>query len=147
MKVGALETSPAVTCSADAPVVQVARTMCEQNVGSVVVVDDNARVVGIVTDRDLVERVLAPDRGATTRTADVMTHDVICAHEDDDMFAAANLMATHACRRLPVIDANGCLRGLISSDDLVMAFARPMDQLARAIGLEVLPRPALTGLT
>ena len=147
MKVGALERSPAVVCSSDAPVAQVARMMREHNVGSVVVVDDEVRVVGIVTDRDLVERVLASDRDATTRTEDVMTHDVVCANEDDDVFTAASQMATRACRRLPVVNADGLLQGVVSLDDLVIAFARPMDQLARAIGLEVLPRPALIGLT
>jgi CBS domain-containing protein len=119
--------------------------MREANVGSVVITNGEV-VVGIVTDRDLVERVLASDGDAATPVANVMTHDVVCAHEDDDILTAANHMATRACRRLPVVDDDGRLRGMVSLDDLVMALARPMNELARAIGIEVLPKPSLVGL-
>ena len=62
MRVRDIERSPAITCEPDAQVSQVARMMREQRVGSVFVVDEIGAVVGVVTDRDLVERVIAPER-------------------------------------------------------------------------------------
>lgn len=146
MKVRDVETSPAITCGPDAPVSQVARIMSESRVGSVLVVDAIGAVVGVVTDRDLVERVIAPEREPSTRVEEVMSRDVVCAREDDDVLRAADQMAARVCRRLPVLARNGRLAGVISLDDLVLAFANPMEQLARAIGREILPAPMLLGL-
>ena len=55
-------------------------------------------------------------------------------------------MATRVCRRLPVLASDGRLAGVVSLDDLVLAFTNPMQQLARAIGREILPAPMLLGL-
>jgi signal-transduction protein with cAMP-binding, CBS, and nucleotidyltransferase domain len=146
MRVRDIETSPAITCEPGAHVSQVARMMREKRVGSVFVVDEIGVVVGVVTDRDLVERVIAPEREPSTRVEEVMSHDVVCAQEDDDVLRAADQMATRVCRRLPVLASDGRLAGVVSLDDLVLAFANPMEQLARAIGREILPAPMLLGL-
>jgi CBS domain-containing protein len=145
VKLRDIETSPAITCAPDAHISQVARIMREKRVGSVLVVD-GSKVVGIVTDRDLVERVLASEREPATEVEEVMSRDVVCGHEDDDVLRAADQMATRVCRRLPVLAEDGRLTGVVSLDDLVLAFANPMQQLARAIGREILPVPMLLGL-
>lgn len=141
-----IETSPAITCEPDAHVSHVAGMLRENRVGSVLVVDETGAVVGIVTDRDLVERVIASEREPSTRVKEVMSRDVVCAREDDDVLRAADQMATRVCRRLPVLAHDGRVAGVVSLDDLVLAFANPMEQLARAIGREILPAPMLLGL-
>jgi signal-transduction protein with cAMP-binding, CBS, and nucleotidyltransferase domain len=146
VKLRDIETSPAITCAPDAHITQVARIMREKRVGSVLVVDGSAKVVGIVTDRDLVERVLASEREPSTEVEEVMSRDVVCGHEEDDALRAADQMATRVCRRLPVLATDGRLTGVVSLDDLVLAFANPMQQLARAIGHEIVPVPLLLGL-
>ena len=146
VKLRDIETSPAITCDSDAHVNQVARIMRENRVGSVLVVEGTGKVVGIVTDRDLVERVLASEMDASTRVEEVMSRDVECAREDDDVLRAADQMMTRGCRRLPVLAHDGGVAGVVSLDDLVIAFANPMQQLARAVGREILPVPILLGL-
>jgi CBS domain-containing protein len=98
-----------------------AQIMRDEDTG-VVPVCDNGRTVGIITDRDIVIRAIA--EGQANRTVrDVATNDVIAARPDMSTREAAELMAEHQVRRLPVVDG-GRLVGIVSIGDLAVKEAK-----------------------
>jgi signal-transduction protein with cAMP-binding, CBS, and nucleotidyltransferase domain len=121
---------PPVTCEPDATLAEVARMMEFDEVGSVVVMDEENRIAGIVTDRDLVVRGLAHECGPLTRVETIMTTPVITIHETQDAFEAAAKMARAGCRRLPVVSATLQLRGVVALDDIMPMFTHSADRLA-----------------
>jgi CBS domain-containing protein len=110
--------TPAVALASHDSVAQAARLMSEHQVGSVLVVDDE-NVTGIVTDRDLALRVLAPNLPATTPVADVCTEKVTSLSPQDDVQSALRTMREVGVRRLPVIE-NGRLVGALSLGDIAI---------------------------
>ena len=101
----------------DAPLVEAARLMDRHNIGDVLVLRNN-KVVGIITDRDIVVRCLAKGRDANDCTVgDVCTGDVLAVEPNADLHAAADLMREHKIRRVPVMD-DGQALGIISLGDL-----------------------------
>jgi CBS domain-containing protein len=129
--------SPAVTCTRDTTLVEVAELMERHDVGSVVVIGDNDEPVGIVTDRDVAIRGLAHRREPEAPIDAIMTPRVVFLREDTNVFAAATEIATAGCRRLPVLDADGRVVGVVSLDDLLTLFARQTDKLAEAVAAEM----------
>lgn len=102
----------------------VAHRMREHHVGSVIVVEHSeqgAMPVGILTDRDIVVRVLAAtDRHIHAyRVSDVMTEDVVKAREDEDLLDVLKRMRAYGVRRVPVVNSTGHLQGIIALDDVV----------------------------
>ena len=82
-------------------------------------VGDNDRLIGMITDRDIVTRCVADDhKPSQCRVRDVMSKHVCYCFEDDDLDAAAHIMADHQVRRLPVLNRNRRLVGMISLGDL-----------------------------
>jgi signal-transduction protein with cAMP-binding, CBS, and nucleotidyltransferase domain len=126
--------TPPVTCELNATLAEVARMMELDEVGSVVVMGEDNRIMGIVTDRDLVVRGLAHECGPLTRVETVMSTPVITVHETQDAFEAAAKMARAGCRRLPVVSATLQLRGVVSLDDIVPLFTRSAQRLASGAG-------------
>jgi CBS domain-containing protein len=101
-----------------------AERMHQRAVGSLVIVNDSQKPVGILTDRDLVERVLARANDPnTTLVRDVMTADLTTISEKASVESALALMRSGCFRRLPVVDAEGKLVGLLSLDDVLMLLA------------------------
>lgn len=110
-----------VVCEPGESIVGAARIMKQQDVGSVPVVESpsSKRLVGIVTDRDLVVKVLAGGRGVDQATVqDAMTPDPASCREDDDVEQAMAAMKERQVRRMPVIDAGGRLVGIIAQADV-----------------------------
>jgi CBS domain-containing protein len=105
------------TCSPDATVQDAARIMAEVNCGAVPVTQGD-KVVGIITDRDIVLRCVT--KGGATNTSKVsecMTRDCVTVTPDMDAHEAANLMASRQIRRLPVVE-NGKLCGIVALGDM-----------------------------
>ncbi len=99
---------------------QAAMTMRKLDVGALPVVKDG-KIKGIVTDRDIAVRAVAESRDlATTLVDDVMSRNVHSIREDDDLEAAARLMAERQVRRLPVLSGEGRLTGILSMADLAV---------------------------
>lgn len=99
-------------------VVDAARCMDELNVG-VIPVCDGERLVGMVTDRDIVVRGLARDGEVKAlKLADVMSSHVRCAREEDDVDEVLGEMAEAQIRRLPVVDGNQRLVGIVTLGDI-----------------------------
>ncbi len=129
--------APAIACTAVTPISEVAVLMDTHDVGSVVIVDEDGRLSGIVTDRDLVVRAMADGRDPSTAVSKVMTSDVLSLREDTPLFAAATEMATAGCRRMPVVDEQARVTGMITLDDLLTVFARQTEKLAEAVSSEM----------
>jgi CBS domain-containing protein len=98
-----------------------ASLMRDHNVGFIPVVDDDGRVVGIVTDRDLTVRVLAEGLPPDIVVSEVMTHDVRVCHPSDPLRWAEEKMMTHRKSRLVVVDDEGRCVGVLSLADLAQA--------------------------
>ena len=118
MQVSQILTRNVETIRPDLPVREAAQRMRSLDVGSLPVCDGR-RLLGMVTDRDITVRVVADGRDtANTRVEEAMTPDVAFCFEDDDVRKAADLMEQHQIRRLPVLDRNKQLVGIISLGDL-----------------------------
>ena len=100
---------------------EAAKLMESEDVGSLPVVDsrDSMHLVGIVTDRDLALRVLGRGESGSTLISSVMSSGKLaCAHPEDDLDTIENLMVEHQVRRIPVVDQNNCICGVIAQADL-----------------------------
>jgi CBS domain-containing protein len=110
-----------VCCEPGDSIVRAAETMKSEDVGAVPVVDSKVsrRLVGIVTDRDIVVKVIAEHRNVETSTVrDAMTGNPATVRDDEDVSRAVEQMAKHQVRRMPVVDAEGRLRGIIAQADI-----------------------------
>ena len=118
MKVSDVMHKGATFVAAETPVDVIARQMRDADVGALPVKADG-HLVGIVTDRDITCRALADSRDPQTMTAnDVMTTRVVCCGPDDDLAQAIKVMENKRIRRLPVIDADQKLVGMVSLGDI-----------------------------
>lgn len=97
---------------------EIARKMRDEDIGAVPV-GENDRLVGMVTDRDIVCRGLAGDKPCAELTAgDVMSKPIVYAHTDENVEDALHIMEKNKIRRLPVIDENQRLTGMLSLGDI-----------------------------
>ena len=104
---------------ASASVVEAARLMREQHIGSLPVTEDE-RLVGMITDRDITTRVVAESAAPeTTSVGDVYSRDLISVEPDNGLDDALQLMARHQVRRLPVVE-NGRLVGMVAQADIAL---------------------------
>ncbi len=95
----------------------VAQRMAELDVGSLPVCDGE-RILGVITDRDIAIRAVAKGLGSETAVTEVMTPDVEYAFEDDDLQEVAEKMAQKQIRRLPVVDSDKRLVGIVALADI-----------------------------
>ncbi|NLM42865.1 MAG: CBS domain-containing protein [Clostridiales bacterium] len=119
MKIRELMTTDVRTIPSNATIKDAAEIMHNINVGSIPVVDNNNKLVGIVTDRDIVLRSVAKGQDPNIKVSDVMSRDIKTISPDTDVHEAADLMAEKQIRRLPVVD-NGNLVGIVSIGDLAV---------------------------
>jgi CBS domain-containing protein len=110
-------TADVKTAAPSQSLTDVARLMKQEDVGSVPVVDGE-RLVGVVTDRDIVVRGIADGSDPhAIKAGDIASRDVVTVRPDDDLDAALRLMAQHQVRRLPVVD-DGQLVGVVAQADM-----------------------------
>lgn len=112
---------PVITIPADAGIFEAAKLMREYKIGALVVVARDFPT-GILTETDIIYKVVAEKKPITTKIKEVMTQDLKTAAEDEDTSQAAKVMAAHAIRRLPVV-RNKKLVGIITLRDIVKAEA------------------------
>jgi len=131
---------------------EAARLMRDHHVGALVVVDGadgHRRPIGIVTDRDIVVEVVAATEVNPEKltVGDVMSSDLVVAREDVGVFEAVDLMQDRGARRLPVVDTEGLLVGIITLDDVLRMVAGELTALAiaaqRSFSREVHERRAI----
>jgi CBS domain-containing protein len=119
VRIHEIMTTAVVTAPPDAPVHAVAALMRDHNVGSVVLVDQSGRPVGMVTDRDLAVDVLAEGADPETPAESCATAPVVTGDTDMELEEAAALMVGHRIRRLPVMDGD-VLTGIVTLDDIAV---------------------------
>lgn len=127
-------------CGRDAGILEAARLMRQHHTGDLIVVDDpdGDRVpVGIVTDRDIVVEVLANGLDLTaTRVAQIMSARLVIAASAEDTSDAMDRMRLHGVRRLPVVDHDGRLMGIVTLDDMLTLHAAQATVLADIVSKE-----------
>jgi CBS domain-containing protein len=143
MKAGDLMTSPAVTVAARAPIQHVATLLLRRDIGAVPVVDAAGRLLGIVSEADLLrlegeleprDRMLGAPPPPARVAADVMTRDVTAVEERDTVARIARLMLEGGVRHLPVL-RDGHVVGMVSRHDLLRVLARTDREIAAAVEL------------
>lgn len=114
--------------------------MRSHHVGAVVVVDEiqgRRLPVGVLTDRDIVLELLAKDvELGRVSVGDMMSRKLLTAKEEDDIMDTIKRMRSAGVRRLPVIDNEGCLVGIVTVDDLIDLIAEQLTDLTRLIANE-----------
>lgn len=142
MSIGEICNRETVFTTKDSSISQAAQLMREQHVGDLVVVEEKAgrRIpVGILTDRDLVIEILAKDVDPATVTAgDAMSDRLVTARETESLFEALQRMRAQGVRRMPVVDAEGGLVGIVAADDFLDLLAEEMSELAHLVTREQL---------
>ena len=125
MQIKSIMTHAPVTCPIDGTLDQPARLMWEFDCGTVPVVNDDGRLTGVVTDRDICMAAYINGKAlAHIPVATAMAHSVVAIHENDEIEQAEMLMRDNQVRRLPVVDGDGRPVGLISMSDIARHAAR-----------------------
>lgn len=137
MRVGELCNREVIVIRGDESVRVAAELMRRHHVGDVVLVEDRDGrqvPVGLVTDRDLVVEVMVPGLDPETLAVrDILTSSLSTVGEDDGLFDALDLMRARAVRRLPVVDADGALAGIITVDDVVGLLTEMLGRLSAVV--------------
>jgi CBS domain-containing protein len=121
MKVRDIMTQSAVCCGPDTNVGAAVETLWVHNYGMLPVVNQNKKLIGIVTDRDICIALATRDRLPGNLTVgEVATTRVFTCGPDDEIHSALSTMAEHQVRRLPVVDGNGVPQGVLSMDDILV---------------------------
>jgi CBS domain-containing protein len=140
MSVGQFCNRDTVILRKEDSIVDAAKLMRGFHVGSAIVVEDSTggvKPVGIVTDRDLVVEILAAELDPSAVTiGDIMSYDLITAREEDGLWETLQRMRIKGVRRIPVVDRQGLLAGILTSDDLLEILAGELTELVKIIGKE-----------
>ncbi len=141
MAIGEICNREVVIVTREAPVSEAARLMRQYHVGDLVVVDElsgRRRPVGIVTDRDIVIEVVAMEVAPESlRVGDIMSAELATVRETEGVFETIRYMRDKGIRRLPVVDRDGWLQGIVTLDDLLILLAEEMGEMAQLIVREM----------
>lgn len=141
MSVGQYCNRHVITTDRATEIREIARMMRHHHVGTVVVVEhrgDKDYPIGIITDRDLVVEVLAQNLSPETVTVgDVMSSGLVTAREDDNFWRMLDRMSAKGIRRLPVVDEEGVLVGILTVDDILTALAVGLSDVTRLVQREI----------
>lgn len=122
-----------VTVPPSTPVVEAATIMREENIGSLVVVGVDKRLLGIITDRDIVVSVVANGKSPLdVSVGEVMTSQLITVQENESVFEILRVLGKNSIRRVPVL-RRGRLVGIVSVDDLIVLVVTELSNLASAL--------------
>ncbi|HKQ53524.1 MAG TPA: CBS domain-containing protein [Pyrinomonadaceae bacterium] len=125
MKVQDIMTTAVETCGPESDLAEAAAIMWKRDCGSVPVVDAGRRIVGMITDRDICMAVCTRNKLANEmKVAEVISGKVYACAPGDNIHDALETMQSSQLRRLPVVDADGSLRGILSINDVVLHSGR-----------------------
>lgn len=119
MRCREIMTATVLTVTPRTALIEVAVLMRDSDVGSIPVVDEG-KLVGIITDRDIVVRAVAAGKGPETPVSNAMTSEIFSVKPDDFVFEAIRLMGDKQVRRIPVVNENGSLAGIIAMADIAL---------------------------
>jgi CBS domain-containing protein len=121
-------TKDPICCLPNDLVIMAAQLMKSEHVGSIPVIENEQtkKLVGIVTDRDLALKIVADKLDAnSTKVEMVMTRKLVTCHSEDDLQKAMDAMAENQLRRIPIVDDDNKILGIIAQADVVMHFDHP----------------------
>lgn len=137
MTISSICSREVITVHRDATVLHAAMLMRQYHVGDVVVIEDRkgkSVPVGIITDRDIVIELVATELDCRVITAgDIMLAHLAVVKEDAGIFEAIQLMSVKGIRRLPVVDNEGGLLGIVTLDDVLLLLAKEFGTLAKLV--------------
>jgi CBS domain-containing protein len=134
MLVEAIMQTGTATVDRDHTALRAARLMREKNVGSVVVIDDQGRPVGMVTDRDLAVKLLAEGKSPEAPVDEIMSHPVYAVSQDALVFDTLREMARRHVHRMPVIDSTTKeLIGVVTAEDALMLLTTELANIAEVM--------------
>lgn len=137
MLVKNLCTQDVATIEADATIRDAAAKMADRNVGSLVIVNESGTPHGILTDRDITTTVVAQGLDVDQTTVEeAMAHPVVSVRETAEMEMALNCM-TFGMRRVPVVDEDDRLVGVVSLDDFLLMYSKEFDHVRRVLQKEL----------
>lgn len=140
MKIKDIMTKDVLTLERDDDIKMAARAMDEHDIGSLPVVDTNSKVVGIVTDRDIVRRGLSLDKNPKDlKVSEVMTSNPITCSSDKDVSEAVRLMSERQVRRLPIVDDNS-LVGMVALGDISVESSNSGEEALKNISSPCVPK-------
>jgi len=105
--------------SPEATVAELVRTLCDQRVGALLVLDQTGSIVGIVSERDVVRALGENPRALSDSVGAIMTSDVVTAPDQAEVAELMRVMTERRIRHIPVLDESGALAGLVSIGDVV----------------------------
>lgn len=133
MDIGTICSRETIIAKIDDSLLDTARLMRKHHVGSLVIVNSDpkgVRPVGIITDRDIVIQAISEEIELSSLVAgDIMSRDLLIARENDDLFEAFERMCMKGVRRMPVVNDEGLLIGVLSVDDLLEVIVNEMKNL------------------
>lgn len=133
MSVGSISRANVVVASLELTVYELARLMKEKQVGDIVIVDEQNHPVGIVTDRDLVIKVMADDIGTRDTVArDVMSQDLLVLKDSQSIQEALDMLCAKGVRRAPVVNDEKLI-GVVTMDDFAVLISDAMESCAKLI--------------
>jgi CBS domain-containing protein len=119
-KVQDLMTKNPRTVTADATIAEAAKLMRDEDAGVVPIVEGD-QLVGVITDRDIAIRAVAEGKDGQTKVRDIASQDLVTIDPQQDLDEALRLMAQHQVRRLPVVEEDGKLVGIVAQADVAKA--------------------------
>jgi CBS domain-containing protein len=124
---------PVFTVSPGDTVLKACQLFEKHNIGCLIV-QDKGRICGILTDRDVALKVAGEQRDALdTKVADAMTREPVCIPVDKDLHELTRLMGEHHVRRVPVVDSEENLVGIVTLDDLISVIGSEMFDVGKAV--------------
>ncbi|MEO5565167.1 MAG: CBS domain-containing protein [Luteimonas sp.] len=122
MELKSLMTANPACCKSGTSLREVAQMMADNDCGMIPVVDDKGMPVGVITDRDIALRVVAKGKDhAACCASDVMTSHVHSVTEDTSLADCCSTMEKAQVRRLPVVDGQGCVCGVVAQADIALS--------------------------
>ncbi|MEH6827821.1 CBS domain-containing protein [Parasphingorhabdus sp.] len=137
-----------LTCNPGDMVIDAVKRMAGKNYGSIVAVDDDQHILGLLTERDIMKRLVAENRDpAKTTVGEIMTGSVRTANENDELIDWLRIMSNERFRRLPIVDSDNKLVSIMTQGDFV-SYTWPelmgqMKNLAKATFGESLTLPRI----
>ena len=129
MKIKEIMTKEIACVDAKSTAADAAKKMKNQNVGSVLVIDDN-QLKGLLTDRAITTRTVAEEKDPrSVPVTDIMTKDIIGCREDDDIFDVVKMMGENKIRRMPVVNDQSQLVGVVSMSDIAQQMRSGLDSM------------------
>ena len=127
---------PVIEISADANITEACRLMEQKNVGCLLA-ENNGRLCGILTDRDIALKVVGAQRDPrTTKVEDIMTRDPIRISVNSDLHHLTALMHAYHVRRVPIVDGLDTTLGIVTMDDLIALLSEEMSEIGKTISEE-----------